>query len=35
MALKDGEISMGTTIIAVTFDGGVILGKLWLRLTNS
>eukprot|EP01036_Dinobryon_divergens_P026435 gene26435-35089_t len=24
--LKDGEVSTGTTIMAVTFDGGVILG---------
>ncbi|CAL5229138.1 g12410 [Coccomyxa viridis] len=24
--LKEGEVSMGTTIMAVTFDGGVVLG---------
>ena len=24
--LKDGELSSGTTIMAVTFDGGVVLG---------
>ena len=24
--LKEGEVSMGTTIMAITFDGGVILG---------
>ena len=24
--LKDGEVSMGTTIMAITFDGGVTLG---------
>ena len=24
--LKEGEVSMGTTIMAATFDGGVVLG---------
>ena len=24
--LKEGEVSMGTTIMAITFDGGVTLG---------
>ena len=26
--LRDGELSSGTTIMAVTFDGGVVLGNL-------